>query len=292
MNRQPAVDWGSGLPPAGSRSPRQTVGGRRRRKGRGLLLYLLSAPLLLKAILSFWTGDLSALAVSAAAFGMFLTAASLIRRDRGPPRRSTRRHAQIGTDWSTLLGSFLTGSATALTVAGLAGESVLLAVLYGLAAATGAFLVYHEGKISLGSLLRRRKADALSVTLDQVYANIDAIEHSSQSLQSLEFRERIGELSSEMLQVTRLVEQKPEHYRRARKFLTVYVDSSRHVVTDYEQAQAAALSPELEHKFRSVLVDLQNTCAEQRRALEDNDLTDLDVRIEVLTSRLRREGIL
>jgi len=40
-----------------------------------------------------------------------------------------------------------------------------------------------------------------------------------------------------------------------------------------------------------LLVDMQNTCEEQYGKLLQHDASDLDVQIEVLSDRLRREGV-
>ena len=47
----------------------------------------------------------------------------------------------------------------------------------------------------------------------------------------------------------------------------------------------------LEANFRQLLVDMESTFDEQRKKLIENDLTSLDVDIEVLNTRLKREGV-
>jgi len=46
----------------------------------------------------------------------------------------------------------------------------------------------------------------------------------------------------------------------------------------------------LDEKFRELLVDMERTFAEQRRALVERDLLSLDVDMDVLHARMTREG--
>jgi hypothetical protein len=41
-----------------------------------------------------------------------------------------------------------------------------------------------------------------------------------------------------------------------------------------------------------LLVDMENTCDEQYRKMLEHDVSDLEVRIEVLSARLRQEGVI
>ena len=47
----------------------------------------------------------------------------------------------------------------------------------------------------------------------------------------------------------------------------------------------------LEQNFRQLLIDMENTFEQQHQKLIEKDLTSLDVEIEVLNARLKREGV-
>ena len=51
-------------------------------------------------------------------------------------------------------------------------------------------------------------------------------------------------------------------------------------------------APELEDNFRRVLSTIEDVFQEQQQKLLETDVTDLDVRIEVLTTQLKREGVI
>ena len=48
---------------------------------------------------------------------------------------------------------------------------------------------------------------------------------------------------------------------------------------------------ELEEKFRSVLTTIETVIVEQKEKLRENNLTELDVQIEVLQLQLEKEGV-
>ena len=89
-----------------------------------------------------------------------------------------------------------------------------------------------------------------------------------------------------------LIEKDPRDIRRARKFLKVYLEGAEQVTERFAALEKEPLSPEIEHRFRTLLVDMENVFAEQHQKLLENDILDLDVQIEVLTARLRREGVI
>lgn len=88
-----------------------------------------------------------------------------------------------------------------------------------------------------------------------------------------------------------MLEQDPRDLRRARKFLNVYLDGARQVTQGYAKTHGRMTTPELEDSFRRVLTTIEEVFAEQQQKLLEADVTDLDVQIEVLTTQLKREGV-
>ena len=127
--------------------------------------------------------------------------------------------------------------------------------------------------------------------LRQAYARLDSIETARRAIASGEFKQRLGNIVSGAERIIKLVADDPRDLRRARKFLTVYLDGAQRVTEEYARTHANAGSPDLEHNFRTLLVDMENTCDEQYQKLLEHDVSDLEVRIEVLSARLRREGV-
>jgi 5-bromo-4-chloroindolyl phosphate hydrolysis protein len=270
---------------------------RRRLKSKavGLSLFILPLPLLLKALLSLWTGDAGDFAASSGSWLLFLFAAILCRRglqaelmEADRPFASPRA-AQLKT-----AGGILVALATMMTALFAVGHGALIALAFGLIAGFGYFLLYG-GEATTRPVRQRSlgleggEADRL---LREAYARLDSIETARRRIGSGEFKQRLGNIVTGAERILKLVAEDPRDLRRARRFLTVYLDGAQRVTEEYVRTHASANSLELEHNFRTLLVDMENTCHEQYQKLLQHDVSDLEVQIEVLSARLRREGVI
>lgn len=270
-------------------SPKQ----RRRLKAKavGLSLFILPFPLLLKAVLSLWGNDPATLAAAGGGWLMFLGAAVLCRRGLQAQVMAeerpfvARRASQLKT-----AGGVLTVLATAVTALFAVGHGPAIALAFGLVAGLGYYLLYG-GEPALRLPAEAGGDEEVAGLLRAAYAKLDGIETASRRIGSGEFRQRLDTIISGSDRVLKLIADDPRRLRRARKFLTVYLDGAQRITEDYARRHEGVASPALEHNFRTLLVDMENTCDEQYRKLVQNDTTDLEVQIEVLSARLRREGV-
>ena len=76
---------------------------------------------------------------------------------------------------------------------------------------------------------------------------------------------------------------------RARRFLNLYLDSAERITTEYAVTHRQVNDASLDQNFRQLLIDMETTFTEQRQRLLEHDVTALDVDIEVLTARLKRD---
>jgi 5-bromo-4-chloroindolyl phosphate hydrolysis protein len=72
----------------------------------------------------------------------------------------------------------------------------------------------------------------------------------------------------------------------------VYLDNVQQVVQGYAKTHQQVSSQNLEQNFRQALDAIESAFQEQRQKLLEDDVFDLDVKIEVLTTQLKREGIM
>ena len=80
--------------------------------------------------------------------------------------------------------------------------------------------------------------------------------------------------------------------RRARKFLKVYLTGAKNVTNQYANTHQHQDNQVLEENFRNVLTSIENVIEEQHGKLLENDVLDLDIKIEVLEAQLKHEGII
>jgi 5-bromo-4-chloroindolyl phosphate hydrolysis protein len=270
---------------------------RRRRlkaKAVGLGLFILPLPLLLKTIFSLWGDDFGMLAAAGSSWLLFLAAAVLCRRGlQAELQEEGRPFASPRGPRLKAAGGVLTVLATTLAAWFAAGHSLPIAIAFGLMAGLGYVLLYGAERVGHAApRLTAAAGDEAAELLREAYQRLDHIEVASRQIASPEFRRRLGNIVAGAERILRLIADDPRDLRRARKFLTVYLNGAQRITQDYARTHAAATSPELEHNFRTLLVDMENTCEEQYHKLLTHDVSDLEIRIEVLSTRLRREGVI
>jgi hypothetical protein len=273
-------------------------GGVRRRHPtlKGTLLFVLPLPLLLAALLALGRGRLGAFTVSAAGFALFLASAYLTRRGIHALREpSTRRYgARRRFDLPLQnLGGGLLAVTTGLTAFFAAGYGAAISVAFAAVAALGFHLLYGfvAPEPKRASFDRTAEAKDVAAALDEAEQRIMAIEDVSRAIGNAELRGRLERIAGRGRQVLARIAERPQSMRRARKFLTVYLEGTQQVCEGYARTHRAAESRELEQNFRNVLSTIEEVFAEQEKKLLETDLMDLDVQIEVLQQQLKREGI-
>lgn len=263
-----------------------------RSKTVGLLLLLLTLPLLLKAVFSLWSDEPAMLLASGGGWLMFLAAALLCRRgSHADLAAAARPFASSPGRRLKAVGGLVAGIATGFTALFAAGHTLPIAVTFGLIAVLGYFLLY--GPLSADGVDAGVPADEeTAALLRDAWRRLDGIAAARDRISSPEFRLRLGNIVGGAERILKLVAADPGDLRRARKFLTVYLDGAQRIAEDYARTHEAAGSRDLESNFRTLLVDMENTCDEQYAKLLQHDVSDLEIRIEVLSARLRREGVL
>ena len=269
---------------------------------RGWLLYVLSFPLLPAALFALQDGYQVIAIARGVGFGLAVGAATLIRRgirlDNEAIRRKLRRRAStvryraVGAAMLAV-GTFLVSWLGLHTGYGLVGS-----VLMGLAVLLGCYLYYDFD--GLGR--KDPEIAAVGITteelvelLDEAEGRIVAIENASRDIRNVEFRDRLRHITSGARGILETIERDPVDARRARKFLKVYLDGARQVTEGYARSHrhgpAGEGTHELEDNFRRVLGTIESVLEEQQQKLRENNVTDLDVKIEVLQMQLEKEGV-
>jgi len=266
--------------------------------GAAIILYLLPLPLLGKAFYELvLRGRFTGFVLSLALFALFILGAELMRR--GITKSwdfKSRKVALAGGPPLKSMGSIVIGVATVLT-AFLAGDQALPAsIAIGLGAILGLFLTYGlDARGAKGvSADSGISAEEVQAALAEARGRLGAIEEAGKRLTgsaAYELRQKIRDVMAAAAKVLHLIEEDPRDLRRARKFLNVYLDSAKTVTENYAASAEKSHSPEMEAKYRAVLDDLKKTCDEQYVKLLENDTLDLDAQIEVLKTRLTREGL-
>ncbi len=264
---------------------------------RGLLLYILPLPLLLAAIGALMDGSIIQSLALAAGFALSMLAAGLIRKGirlerEGKLRRFKRRASTVPY---RLLGSIALAVGMFLVAwIGIPKAYGLIdSLLYALAVVLGSYLYYgfdparNDPEVAAVGIT----TEELVELLEEADGRINAIEAAGKSIRNAEFRDRLRRIASEARVILDTIEEDPTDARRARKFLKVYLDGAQQVTEGYARAHRNDESPALEDNFRRVLTTIETVIGEQQEKLLQNNVSDLDVQIEVLKMQLEKEGV-
>ena len=263
---------------------------------RGFLLYILAFPLLPAAFFALMGGDTVKALARAAGFVLAMAAATLIRKgirlDNEAKKRRLRRRAS--TVQYRLVGTCLVSAGMFLVAwLGMDQYTLLQSLVYAAAVLLGCYLYYD-----FDPARKDPQIAAVGITteeiielLDEAEERIEGIEDASRQIHNLEFKDRLRRIVKEARDILDTIEKDPVDARRARKFLKVYLDGAQQVTEGYARTHTKEEKHALEDNFRRVLTTIETVIAEQQQKLQENNLSDLDVNIEVLQMQLEKEGV-
>lgn len=196
-----------------------------------------------------------------------------------------------------LMGAIATGVAAFLVSLGPAHDNIAMAMLFGVIAGAGCVLAYgldpRVDRAAIEAAAKRagiRGKDVVEA-LDVAYRKVTEIEESARGLHSRELRGRLERICTQARTILGQLEKDPKDLSRARRFLVTYLDGTRDVVGAYAKQQQDLADTPLAANFKQVLDTVEQVFKEQEEVLRKDDKLDLEVRIEVLETQLKREGI-
>lgn len=260
---------------------------RRFRHGqRGWALFLLSAPLAVTAVIGLASGNLAVLGGAGGAWAMVVAGTIMARRGfaaeaegREPPRGFRRRLAA------------LVGVGTGLAAGLAAGHAPVIAVLFGLGAAAGVRLLYGADPAPLPAPEPEKPLSGDAAVLAAARTRIDRLEAAARAVPQRDFAEAIARIAALARRLAAEAESDPADLRRARRYLTLYLEGAETVANRYVETHRGQAAPALEDNFRALLADLEAGFSAQLAQLRESDTRALEIDITVLQQRLREEGM-
>ncbi|MCK5896986.1 MAG: 5-bromo-4-chloroindolyl phosphate hydrolysis family protein [Cocleimonas sp.] len=262
---------------------------------KGFLLFILPIPLLIAAIISLMRGEMLHTLVSAAAFAGFIISAMVAREGfKREGKYHRRRFAKAPkTPFKTISALFLAIS-TGLTALFATDYGIFHSILLGVAALLGFYFSYglDPRKDKTGGVSLRVSADEVFAALEAAEIKIAGIEAARKNIDNLEMNQHLIGIVKKARTILETIKNDPNDLDRARKFLKVYLDGTQRVTESYAKTRSKnATTDVLDANFRRVLDTIEKTFDEQHEKLKENDRFDLDVKIEVLETQLKKEGV-
>jgi 5-bromo-4-chloroindolyl phosphate hydrolysis protein len=135
--------------------------------------------------------------------------------------------------------------------------------------------------------------DVVSIAdqLEQAHLRLRRIDAAANAIAVLEFRSRLARITAAGREILAEIARDPRKATRSRCFLSLFLDSTERVTTEYARTHTGIRSRPLEENFRKLLLEMEHTFSEQQRKLLESDVLSLDVELEVLNARLKQEGV-
>jgi 5-bromo-4-chloroindolyl phosphate hydrolysis protein len=262
---------------------------------KGFLLFVLPIPLLIAALISLMRGEMLHTLVSAGAFAGFMISAMVARegfkREGKYHRRRFAKAPEI--PFKTIAALFLATS-TGLTASAATNNSVFHSILLGAATLLGFYFSYglDPRKDKTGGISLSVSADEVFEALEAAEVKIAGIETARKNIRNLELDQHLRSITKKARNILETIKNNPNDLDRARKFLKVYLDGTQRVTESYAKTHSQdATTDVLDANFKRVLNSIEKTFDEQQEKLKENDRFDLDVKIEVLETQLKQEGV-
>ena len=252
---------------------------------RAPLPFLFVIPPVLTAVRTLIQGDVARFGQAVGVAALFYLAAWLICRGV--------KAAESGQPFpGRALGSVALGLATAGASWFLAGNGLIVTILLGVGALVAATLRYgSELAPTRGEGLTADAADARQL-VGEARAKLERLARARYRIQGApELTQKLDSIKGWIEKILGMIEEDPRDLRRARKFLVVYLDGAGEVADKYVALQAKGEGASFAPRLLDLLTEMEKVSAEQHAKLLENDSFDLDVQLEVLSDRLKREGV-
>jgi hypothetical protein len=282
----------NGTTPGGTPNARGPLAGARpaRQHMRSRVLFFLPLPLLFVAL---GKGPVD-MAVDLAAFVALMLAAWLLRDGiRAEDAYNDRKIARRPAIPRKIFASVLTGIGVMLAamegLSGLPGAVLYGAVAGGLHLASfGLDPLRDKGMEGIDTFQTERVATALDKAETYLVQMRDAALRAGDRSVMV----RVDRFQSTARAMFRTVEDDPRDLTAARKFLGIYLMAARDATVKFADIFAQSRDAQARADWDALLDDLEQGFAMKREKLLLADRSDLDVEIEVLRDRLKRDGLL
>ena len=260
-----------------------------------ILLFVLPLPLVIVVIQSLITGRFSTLLASLISLSLIWIAALFLKKAHQLEwtSRQKRWNRSSRFPWRHSAAIFVAISVFIISLF-LLKHNILVAIIGAVLALSGVVLRYGvdpQSDKNKDTVLVGVTTEELIGIIEEAEINLESIESSAKTLNNKELKNRLLEISKNTRVILGMIEEDPKDLRKARKFLKVYLQGAQKVASQYAQIHPKSGSHELEQNFRNVLDTIEQVISEQKTKLLENNILDLDVKIEVLEAQLKHEGV-
>lgn len=260
---------------------------------RTWLLFIAPLPLIFTGFGNITAGNPGGVLRDFLAFSILILAAWLLRDGlKAEAAYLARKSARKPAFPRKIAASVLTGLGVTCALTGGTG-SILIAPGLGVLAlilhlvSFGLDPLKDKGGAGFDAFSDRRVAQALEEAEAYITAMLDALA----PLKDRALQQRLNGFVTSAREMFQTVQQDPRDLSAARKYLSVYLMGARDATIKFADLYQKSKDPGARASYETLLAELETNFQNQRQELLLDDRSDLDVEIDVLRDRLRREGV-
>ncbi len=261
---------------------------------RSKFLFVAPLPLLFSGIGEMRRGDATGMLTEFGALVILLLAAWLLRDGLiAETAYQDRKIARPPAIPRKLFANVLTGIGVFVAGAFATGDGVAASIVFAIIA-----MAAHAFSFGFDPMRKKGMEGMSEFETERVAKAVDKAEgllsetlKASQRIGDRRIESRVETLATSVREMFRAVEDDPRDLSGARKFLGVYLMGARDATIKFADLYSKSRDQDAKTKYESLLTDLEASFNTQRETMMLDNRTDLDVEIEVLRDRLKREGL-
>ncbi len=260
----------------------------------GLLLYILPSPLILKLVFSLLTVNLFKLLLTAGALFFFYSAAHMTRTSLLALKNAPSHKKNKTKDYRLLSAIYVVVGVLFLMF--LIRARLPMVILMSGSALLGYYLLYgfpEKQQKTVSEAEYEKMPKATRQAIQAAFQDLDNIEALSEALDpqtDAAILEKIRQVLKQSYIIMRLLVKKPEDASRARRFLNVYIHRIKVILEQYIKLAQHKKADLLRPKLLNTLTEVEKAFREKREKLLDNDISQLDIQLEVLDEQINNEN--
>ncbi len=257
----------------------------------GFLFLILGVNYLSFSIKALGRGENFYFIISLLIFAAFVAAFVMLRRGIALEKiYKDSRHAKAPTYPLKTIAGYLLALASALS-AFLGGYSLLSSLMLGGALLLGWYLYYgfDPRKDKIEGYDSSKSAERIMKLLVQANEDIHVIKTAASESESTLIKTSMLHMAEAFDKMVQHIENEPDDYDRARKYLVSYLGELRSMSQTYIKLEKRGRSDEMKESFLDAIDSSIEKLDRQYERLLDEDMVDLDVKLSVMKKRLESE---
>jgi len=254
------------------------------------LLYIFALPFILSVIVALGAMDIKAFVLNLVAMLMYMLVLYLSNIGFA---NEAKYHQSILAKAPKIpykmLSSLLLGGVVAYSSLIISHKGLIESIFAAIISVVGYYLYYgFDPKADKLSNLKDISDEFVLQTIQEANSKVEYISNKLDLIKNYTLRAKIQSAIEQSNEIILTLQKDPKDIRVARKFLMVYLDGIKDVITSYTQLKSDDISDETHTRLEELFDDIQAKFDKELDRLNNNNQFDLDVNIDTLKRQINQ----